>query len=131
MTTQINTVIQNVIADAVQTAMYGGTLEIRTGTQPASANDAATGTLLLEYTPLYFSPSSGGVAELDVSGGAPQDNALATGTATWGRLKNGTNVIDGSVGLSGSGAQFIITATGLTAGDLVSLQSASITAPAA
>ena len=88
----------------------------------------ATPLELLEFSGLsYLTPASGGQVDLDVSG-SPQDNALASGTAGWGRLESGSYIIDGAVGTSGE--QWNISSTSLTAGDLVSLVSGFIRQPA-
>ena len=41
---------RNAAVDAVLALAAGGSIEIRTGSQPASASDAATGTLLATFT---------------------------------------------------------------------------------
>lgn len=90
------------------TAFDGGTLEIRDGVQPASADDAPVGTLLASI-PLtvdaFAAAASGG--SLAKSAAAWEDiSADAAGTATWFRMKTSTDTgvlsttekrIDGSV----------------------------------
>lgn len=82
----------------------GGSIEIRSGTQPASANDSATGTLLATLT--LSNPAADdvtdGVATLDT---ITEDSAAdATGTASWARVKasGGATVLDCDVGTSGA-----------------------------
>lgn len=63
----------------------GGTLEIYTSTQPSSANDSPTGSLLATIsipTPAFGSPSGGVVAKA----GSWSATASATGTAGWARF---------------------------------------------
>lgn len=108
------------------------TLEIRTGTQPANANTAATGTLLA--TLALNDPAgtqSGGVITIDVTP-AITATAVATGTAGWARLINAAaaTVLDGSVGTTGT--DFIIDSTSITSGQSVALVAVStLTDPAA
>lgn len=80
-----------------------GTLEIRDGTQPASADDAATGNLLVAFImdATGFAPADGGIAS---AAGLPKTaTPTGTGVATWGRYKSGgdATVIDGSAGAGG------------------------------
>ncbi len=88
-----------------------GKIELRTGTQPASGNDAATGTLLATWTladPAWGSPSAG-TAALDASP-VITTQAVAAGTAGWWRMLDsaGTTVLDGAAGGPSSGAQLIL-----------------------
>lgn len=85
---------------SLDTGTGAGKLQIRTGTQPASAADAASGTLLLEFTcndPMFA--ASGPTLTLDVSP-ALTANGAADGTAGWGRFisQDGARRIDGAVG---------------------------------
>lgn len=109
----------------------GATLRIYTGSQPASANDAATGTLLLEFdsTVHLSTPPSGGQVQLDSAYAPYQATAVASGTAGWARLTfSGGERIDGQVATSG--APFNISATSISSGDLIVLQSLVISLPA-
>lgn len=135
MAIRIAAATRGTMMDAVEAALDGGagaaTLEIRTGSQPADADTAASGTLLVTLT--LNDPAgtqSGGVITIDVS---PAISATAsdTGTAGWGRLKDstGATVLDGSVGTSG--ADFIIDSTSITSGQTVALVATStLTMPA-
>lgn len=128
MTTKISDPLRNLMVETLASYLSGATLSIYTGSQPASTSASPTGTKLLEFSGLsYLTPASGGQVDLDVSG-SPQDNALASGTAGWGRLESGSYIIDGAVGTSGE--QWNISSTSLTAGDLVSLVSGFIRQPA-
>src|SRR5215472_5850935 len=87
--------------NAVCALCNGGTIEVRSGTQPANANATATGTLLvtLTFAATAFAAAAAGVAAANAIGAA---NAVATGTAAWFRAKTsgGGAVFDGSVGTS-------------------------------
>lgn len=105
MTTRLATATQNANTTATANLFDAGagaaTIEVRTGAQPATANDPATGTLLLTWTladPAWGAPVAGSAA-LDAT---PTITAVAVaaGTAGWFRAKdsNGNTVLDGSVG---------------------------------
>jgi hypothetical protein len=98
-----NTNIRNVEAAAIMAEFNGGTLQIRTGTQPASANSSASGTLLGTITlpnPCVGSASGGSVA----LAGSWTTTAVATGTAGWGRFisASGDRRLDVSIAESGA-----------------------------
>jgi len=116
-------------ADAVCALCNGGTIQIRSGTQPANANTAASGTLLvtLTFAATAFAPAgaTGGQATANAIGSA---NAVASGTASWFRaLKSDgtTAVFDGSVGTSA--ADLILSTVALTSGGSVSVSSFTYT----
>lgn len=95
----------DVVVDDIDAGSGAGTIEIRSGTQPATANDTATGTLLGTLTfndPAFGAANSSGVATAgSITGDASAD---ATGTATWARIKDsdGNTVFDCDVGTSGA-----------------------------
>lgn len=116
-------------------------LEIRSGSQPDSADDAASGTLLLTIT-----ESSGafvdGVATNGLEFGDPSDGtiakdgttwsgaAVATGTAGWWRLYSnvgGFNV-DGNCGTSGT--NMVMASTSISTGATTTIDTFSLTYPA-
>jgi len=114
-------------ADAVCALANGGTIEIRSGAQPANANAAATGTLLVTLTfaaTAFGAASSSGVATANAIGAA---NAVASGTAAWFRAKGsgGGTVFDGSVGTSA--ADLILSSVALTSGGNVAVSSLTYT----
>jgi len=116
----------NAAANAVGPLCNGGTIEIRSGTQPASANAAATGTLLvtLTWAATAFGAAAAGVITAAAIGAA---NAVATGTAAWFRAKGsgGATVFDGSVGASG--CDINLSSVNLTTGGNVALSSFTYT----
>ncbi len=116
--------------DRVDAGAAAGTIELRTGSQPATADTAATGTLLATFTLAdpAFSAASGGVKDLDADPDLVATAANA-GTAGWARAKdsNGNAVFDGSVGTSGT--DYIINSTAITVGQEVKITLGSITAP--
>jgi hypothetical protein len=101
------------IFDRADAGSGPGTIEVRTGSQPATADTAESGTLLVTFT----------LAD-------PAFSAASTGTAGWARCKDsaGNTVFDGSVGTSGT--DFIINSTSITSGQTVNLTLGSVTDPA-
>jgi len=124
MATRLLDATRNASANAVGTLMSGGSIEIRTGSQPTNASDTATGTLLATVTlGTAGSASSGTVAMPDPA----SVNASATGTAGWARVKTsgGTTVFDCAVG-----AEVTLSNTALVSGSPVDLSSVTYTQPA-
>jgi hypothetical protein len=121
MAFRLNDAARNAAADGLVSTMT--VLEIRTGTQPTNAGDAASGTLLATITVSWGSASGGVVAVT----GTPSATASASGTAGWGRLRNSgdTKRFDGAVG-----AEFTLADPEIVSGGTVTLTSASITQPA-
>lgn len=120
----------NAIVDLIDAGAGAGTIQIRSGTQPASANDAATGTLLATLTfsdPAFGNASSGIAAASAITADSSAD---ATGTASWARvLDSDSNVImDCDVGTSG--ATINLNSVSITAGGNVSITSMTVTMPA-
>lgn len=130
MAVRLSTTLANTLADAVDTALgNAGTIKIYTGTQPATANDAASGTLLATFTlgSPGFGSASGGTITLS---GTPLTVAAGnTGTAGWFRMatSGATTVLDGSVGTSGQ--QINLNTTSITSGVNVTITSGTITMP--
>lgn len=135
MSIRLPTASRNAAADAVvDRADTGGAgvIEIRTGTQPASADSAATGTLLVTVTlsDPAFGPASNGTASL---AGVPlSGTAVADGTAGWFRMLNGSGqtVLDGSVSVTGGGGDLQLSTTTITTGLTVEITSGTVTMPA-
>lgn len=102
-----------------------GAIKIYSGSAPANADMAPTGTLLatiLTGSTSPWSSSTGGTATLLSN---LSTNAAATGTAGYVRWEKGLFVIQGSVGTSN--ADFILNSLSLTAGNPVTLTEASVT----
>lgn len=135
MATRIPTAARNAACDAVVDLADAGagaaTIEVRTGSQPASANDAATGTLLATFTCAdpAFGDSAVGVATLDTTP-VLAAAGVAAGTAGWFRMKDstGATVMDGSVGTSG--AELNLNTTTISVGVGVEITSGTVTMPA-
>lgn len=128
MTIRFNAATRNMLADALGASLASATLSIYTGTQPATADAAATGTKLVDITIGSFNTAATGSASL-VTTPPNTGEAIATGTAGWGRIVHTGGVIDGSVGTSGT--DFTINATAITIASVVTLTAMTIVQPAA
>ena len=128
MTIRFNTAMRDAMVTALTGAIGDATLSIYTGSQPTTANDAATGTKLVDITINGFNAPVNGSATLDTS--VPNTGtAVATGTAGWGRIVSGVGErIDGTVGTSGT--DFTINSTSITNGATVTLTAMTVTQPA-
>lgn len=114
-----------------------GVLEIRSGTIPADADTAPTGTVLASITlpaDSFAAAASGAVAK---AGTWADSSADAAGTASWFRLRQSgdagtTNTtderIDGTVGTSG--ADLNLDNTSIGAGQSVTINTFTLTQPA-
>lgn len=128
----------------------GGVLEIRTGSQPASADDAETGTLLATITLssgahntttgenglMFGASSTNGVLSKD-SGQVWSGDAANSGTAGYFRLYSVSKTtgastsavrLDGTVGVSTGDLRMASTA--ITSGQSVTIDTATLTIPA-
>jgi hypothetical protein len=109
---------------SVEALFNSGTLNIYSGTQPATADTALSGNTLLAsltFAATAFGTDTNGVATAAAIGSA---TAAATGTATFFRVleSNGTTaVMDGTVGTSG--ADLNLSTTSIVAGGTVSVSS--------
>lgn len=137
MTLGIATGVRNALVDAftarVDAGSGAGTLDVRTGSKPASPNDAATGTLLATFTladPSYAAGSNG-VATMDTSP-ILTTTAVAAGTAGWWRMKDsaGNTVGDGTAGATGSGADLVWDNAVIANGQTLNITAGSVTQPA-
>ena len=98
-------------------------LDIYTGTQPASANDAATGTLLGTITGIAWNVTAN-PAVLDAA--SYEVTAVAGGTAGWGRFRDagGTLRMDGVVA-----GEFTMADPVVINGGTIRITAASLTQP--
>lgn len=129
MAKRANTTIKNSVTDAFAALFNAGKLRIYTGTQPASGDDAASGTLLVEITlpnPAFGSAANGTASKT----GTWQTNAGAAGVAGWYRMlsSDGTKTIDGSVTASGGGGDMELQNTNIASGQQVTVTTSTLTA---
>lgn len=121
-------------AQATRDAVDGGSgaavLQIRSGTQPAGPDTAASGTLLASITlndPAFT--ESGGVLTIDESPAITDSSADNTGTASWFRILTsaGTAVLDGSVTATGNGGDLTLSTVSIVSGAAVTITGGTIT----
>lgn len=109
----LSIVARNAECQALSDLLDGGSFQVRTGTQPTSVEDAATGTLIgtvVLNTPAFATPA-GGAMDLD-----PPATVVAVADAdvnniTWGRFLTSAAaaVLDCSITTSGGGGEIIAT----------------------
>lgn len=123
------------MVDALVSRLDGGVgagkIEIRDGSRPASANDAATGNVLATVTleNPAFGAGANGVATINDP--APV-TGTAAGTATWFRASDGSGatVFDGKVTDTGGDGDLKLATTAISVGLSVDITGGSITMPA-
>lgn len=119
----------NAVVDLIDADAATGSLQLRTGSQPASANNAATGTLLAEFT-LPFPAFGNAVAGVATLLGVPiSTTGLAAGTAGWFRVldDSGDTVFDGAAATSGS--EFNLNTLTVSIGSTITITSGTVTMP--
>jgi hypothetical protein len=138
-------VVVEELLDGFNEIMRGSKINVYTGAQPTTANDAATGTLLFTITKggdgvtgLEWTAASGG-ATAKPAGDTWAGTAINSGTAGWFRCyeegdepsaANTTNArFDGAVATAG--AQINMTSTTIAAGAVQTVSSFTYTQPAA
>ena len=125
---------KNLGLDAEFDQLDNGYKRIYSGTRPATADTALAGNTLLaelRYAATAFGAASGGTKSANTI--TSDTDAAADGTATFFRnfKSDGTTVVnDGSVGVSGSGADAIINSTNIVQHTTVSCASEVYTAGA-
>jgi hypothetical protein len=129
MAFKFSTAVRNAAIDAVETTIgTAPTLTIRTGSEPATANDAATGTVLVTMTlpSDWMTAASSGSKSL--SGTWQDASADATGTAGYFRITGSGGVIQGNVTATGGGGDMTIDNVSIAAGQQVTVTSFTLTA---
>ena len=135
MATRISAAVASAMVNAVTALIDGGagagTVQIRTGSQPATVATAASGTLLGTLTcadPSFAAASAGTATANTVTGDTSAD---ATGTAGWFRVydSSATAVEDGSITASGGGGDMILSSVSIVAGGTIDITSWTITQP--
>lgn len=143
MTLRVSTGLRNAILGtddlkATFEGTAGFSINIYSGTRPASADDAATGTLLVSLTGLHFeaSPVAGAIEKAVAETWSA--NAAATGTAGYFRIFHADDTpttsstayprLDGTI--STSGADMNLQSTSITSGAPFVIVGGSITVPA-
>jgi hypothetical protein len=130
MAISITDSVRNGAANGVGPLFNSGTINVYDGSVPASAATALGGqTLLAEVTlanPAFGSASAGTITLL----GVPRsDNSINnSGTAAFFRMVQGTNTLQGSVGVSS--ADMIVDSVSFIEGGVFTINSLTVTMPA-
>ena len=127
MAVRINDAARNGMVDELAGAFAGGTLELRTGAQPASANDTALGDVVVSITlpNPAFSPASEGVAALTGSWSGTAATSHDFAVDGWYRITGGGMVKDGDVG-----TELTLDDPNVIEGGTVTVTAATLTMPA-
>ena len=123
---KLNNSFRNSLVAVVSTLMY---VELYSGSIPATGGTAPTGTHLCSWPGTLA--WDGGVSGVNTLTGVPlaSDNALATGTAGYARVWDGsTDSMYLTVGTSG--AEMNLSSLSITSGAPVDITSATFTMPA-
>lgn len=131
MAITVTVAVANSMAAAAATAIgSGGSIDIRSGTKPATPETTASGTLLCTV-PISgsFTATTGTITAADPAAAAP----AASGTAGYFRLKTsgGTAIFDGTVTATGGGGDMTLGSTTISTGVNVDLGVPSFTMPVA
>ena len=137
MVTRISISARNAAVDGIAALLDAsasvGSIEIRSGAQPATPATAASGTLLgtLTLSDPAFGTASNGTATANAIN--DDSNADASGTAGWFRAYDGNSnaVIDGSITGTGGDGDLELDDTNIVAGGVISVTSWTITMPGA
>lgn len=121
---------RNTELDAFGPLLNNGYLRIYSGTQPATPETAASGTLLAElrFNATAFSSSTGGI--ITANSITNDSSANGTGTAGWFRcLKSdgSTAIYDGECGTSGK--ELNLSTLSINTGDIVAVTSLQVVLP--
>lgn len=110
--------------DFLNTGTGDAAIRVYGGTRPASVNDVPGTDLLVQV--LLQNPAGAVSAGALILIPADTGQIAITGTATWARVvnQNGDTAFDMDAGLTGSGAECVLTEVDLYAGGLVSVVSA-------
>jgi hypothetical protein len=124
MTVRTNTTLANQRLDSFDADFNNGALEFYSGAQPASADNAATGTLLAAVDPLPADAFNAAASRQKAKAGTWEDLAAnAAGTIGWARLRNAgdTKRIDFSVTATGGGGDITVDNTVVAVGKKVTI----------
>ena len=131
---RLSTAARNASTDAISALVdagaTAGTVKIYDGVQPATPDDAATGTLLA--TVVLGDPAFAASVAGTATGADPVSvDAAATGTATWFRMADGDGspVMDGDVTDEAGTGTLKLSTTSLVAGSPVDIGTPSHTTP--
>lgn len=137
MATRLSTAARNAassgVAGLIDADVGAGALTIRTGAQPASADNAPTGTILAVFAfadPATAAPVSG-VSTFDTTP-VLSTTGVAAGTAGWFRItdNSGDTVMDGAITTTGGGGELELNTLTISIGVTVEITAGTLTTPA-
>ncbi len=122
------------VVDRLDAGAGAGYIEIRTGTQPASAGTAASGTLLgtlVLSDPAFGAATTASPAVATASAITDDSTADASGTAGWFRAydSNAVAVVDGNITATAGGGDMELDDTTIVAGGVIAVSSWTISMP--
>lgn len=123
-----NEALRTKIADDFADLWDGGSIEIRSGGQPADPDSAASGTLLCTITlptPAFGAAAVGVVSKTGTWAGV----AGASGTAGWARFKNAAATRSFDVTVAETGADLTIDIEDIVLSGVVTVTSFTYTVP--
>lgn len=135
MATRLSTAARNAAANAIvlliDAGPAAGTLQLRSGGQPASGDDPATGTLLATFTLAdpAFGAAALGVTTLDTTP-ILSTTGVADGVAGWFRVADSTGATVGDGAIGTSGQQLNLNTTTISTGVTVEISAGTATMPA-
>lgn len=137
MSIKLSTSTKNAMGDAITSLIDSGSLfasgfiQIRSGVRPTSVDDPASGEVLATcfLSSPSFGPFSNGIGVANQIG---QDtNLAATGVGTWFRLynRNGEAIMDGDVGVNGSGSEIMLNSVNFIQGGVLTIANFTLSVP--
>lgn len=123
-----------VLADAVDADAGAGSIQLRSGAQPANPQTAASGTLLATFNfgdPAFAAAAAETNYATITANPIASATAVAAGTAGWFRIldNSGDAVYDGAVTVTGGGGEMTIGNTSISNGSEVNVTSLAIKFP--
>ena len=129
--TASNNAVCDALVDLIDGGAAAGTIQIRSGIQPATANLAATGTLLgtLTWGDPAFGAAAAGVATANSI--TSDTSADASGTATWARIldSDSNTIFDCDAGEAADSATITLNSKTISAGVEIEITSFTVTHP--
>ena len=123
-----STTLKNAQADATGDFYNSGTIQLRTGGQPASANDAASGTLVATINlpvDAFNAAASGVITKL----GTWSAVASGSGNVGWARFINSGATHNFDCTVAESGGDLTIDDADVVSGNVVTVTAFSLTIP--
>lgn len=125
LSTTVRNAMLNAIRDAIDAGATGGLLKIYDGTRPATGGSVTTLLATLTFSVTSAPNASGGVLTFSA---ITSGTAVATGTATWGRITDDAATFVADVNVAAASADFILNTASIVTGATVSCSAGTITA---